>query len=49
MLLSLLLSKVLKLVRWASSVPFSPSVPAEAGCFKFAVAAGVHVFPGWCK
>ena len=36
--------------------PFSPSVPAEAGCL-FAVAAGVHVhlrgeptlFPGWCK
>ena len=23
--------------------PFSPSVPAEAGCF-FAVMAGVHVF-----
>ena len=23
--------------------PFSPSVPAEAGCL-FAVAAGVHVF-----
>ena len=36
------LSKVLKLVRWASSVPF-PSVPAEAGCL-FAAAAGVHVF-----
>ena len=34
--------------------PFSPSVPAEAGCL-FAVAAGVHLseeptlFPGWCK
>ena len=37
--------------------PFSPSVPAEAGCL-FAVAAGVHVFiseeslhcflVGWC-
>ena len=50
------LSKVLKPVRWASS-PFSPSVPAEAGCL-FAVAAGVHVFisgeslhcflVGWC-
>ena len=37
------LSEVLKLVRWAGSVPFSPSVPAEAGCL-FAVAAGVHVF-----
>ena len=24
-------SKVLKLVRWAGSVPFSPSVPAVAG------------------
>ena len=36
------LSKVLKLVRWASSFP-SPSVPAEAGCL-FAAAAGVHVF-----
>ena len=36
------LSKVLKLVHWASSVPF-PSVPAEAGCL-FAVAACVHVF-----
>ena len=51
------LSKVLKLVRWASSVPFPPSVPAEAGCL-FAVAAGVHVsisgeslycfLFGWC-
>ena len=50
------LSKVLKPVRWAGSVPF-PSVPAEAGC-SFAVAAGVHVFisgeslhcflAGWC-
>ena len=37
------LSKVLKLVRWASSVPFPPSVPAEVGCL-FAVAACVHVF-----
>ena len=37
------LSKVLKLVRWARRVPFSPSVPAEAGCL-FAFAAGVHVF-----
>ena len=35
------LSKVLKPVRWASSVPF-PSVPAEAGCL-FAVTAGVHL------
>ena len=35
------LSKVLKPVRWAGSVPFPPS--AEAGCL-FAVAAGVHVF-----
>ena len=34
------LSKVLKPVHWASSVPFPPSVPAEAGCL-FAVAAGV--------
>ena len=49
------LSKVLKVVCWASSVP--PSVPAEAGCL-FTVAAGVHVFisgeslhfflVGWC-
>ena len=42
------LSKVLKPVRWADSVPFPPplpppSVPAEAGCL-FTVAAGVHVF-----
>ena len=52
------LSKVSKLVRWACSVPFPPSVPAEAGSL-FAVAAGVHVFiqgraytcflVGWCK
>ena len=41
------LSKMLKLVRWAS-------VPAEAGCL-FAVAACVHLrgeptlFPGWCN
>ena len=46
------LSKVLKVVCWAGSVPFSPSVPAEAGCL-FTVAAGVHLrgeptlFPGW--
>ena len=26
------LSKVLKVVCWAGSVPFPPSVPAEAGC-----------------
>ena len=49
------LSKVLKVVGWAGSVP--PSVPAEAGCL-FTVAAGVHVFisgeslhcflVGWC-
>ena len=37
------LSKVLKVVCWAGSVPFPPSVPAEAGCL-FTVAAGVHVF-----
>ena len=36
------LSKVLKVVCWAGSVPFSPSVPAEAGCL-FTVAAGVHL------
>ena len=51
------LSKVLKPVRWADSVPFPPSVPAEAGCL-FAAAAGVHEFisgeslhcflVGWC-
>ena len=51
------LSKVLKVVCWAGSVPFPPSVPAEAGCL-FTVAAGVHVFisgeslhcflVGWC-
>ena len=47
------LSKVLKPLRWRRR-PFSPSVPAEAGCL-FAAAAGVHVFisgeslqfPGW--
>ena len=37
------LSKVLKVVCWAGSIPFPPSVPAEAGCL-FTVAAGVHVF-----
>ena len=37
------LSKVLKVVCWAGSVPFPPSVPAEAGCL-FTAAAGVHVF-----
>ena len=37
-------------LRWQR--PFSPSVPAEAGCL-FTVAAGVHLrgeptlFPGW--
>ena len=36
------LSKVLKPVRWAGSVPFPPGI-AETGCL-FAVAAGVHVF-----
>ena len=36
-------SKVLQFVRWASSVPFSPSIPTEAGCL-FAVATCVHVF-----
>ena len=36
------LPKVLKVVCWAGSVPFPPSVPAEAGCLT--VAAGVHVF-----
>ena len=51
------LSKVLKLVRWAGSVPFPPNVPAESGCL-FAVAACVYVFisgeslhcflVGWC-
>ena len=51
------LSKMLKVVCWAGSVPFSPSVPAEAGCL-FTVAADVHVFisgeslhcflVGWC-
>ena len=51
------LSKVLKVVCWVGSVPFPPSVPAEAGCL-FTVAAGVHVFisgeslhcflVGWC-
>ena len=51
------LSKVLKVVRWAGSVPFSLSVPAEAGCL-LTVAAGVHVLisverlhgflVGWC-
>ena len=35
------LSKVLKVV--CRQRPFSPSVPAEAGCL-FTVAAGVHVF-----
>ena len=35
------LSKVLKVVCWAGSVPFPPV--AEAGCL-FTVAAGVHVF-----
>ena len=37
------LSKVLNLLPWASSVPLSPSVPAETGCL-FAVAVCVHVF-----
>ena len=51
------LSKVLKPVRWARSVLFPPSVPAEAGCL-FVSAAGVRVFisgeslhcflVGWC-
>ena len=51
------LSKVLNVVFWAGSVPFPPSVPAEAGCL-FTVAASVHVFitgeslhcflVGWC-
>ena len=36
------LSKVLKVVCWAGSVPFPPGT-AEAGCL-FTVAAGVHVF-----
>ena len=35
------LSKVLKVVCWAGSAPFPPSVPAD--CL-FTVAAGVHVF-----
>ena len=29
------LSKVLKVVCWAGSVPFPPSVPAEAGCLVY--------------
>ena len=37
------LSKVLKLVHWASSVPFPPVSLTEAGCL-FAVVACVHVF-----
>ena len=37
------LSKVLKVVCWAGSVPFPPSVPAETGCL-FTDVAGVHVF-----
>ena len=36
------LSKVLKVV-CCRQRPFSPSVPAEAGCL-FSVEAGVHVF-----
>ena len=50
------LSKVLKVVLGRQR-PFSPGVPAEAGCL-FTVAAGVHVFisgeslhcvlVGWC-
>ena len=54
------LSNVLKVVCWAGSVPFPPSVPAEAGClFTLCLqGAGVHVFisgeslhcflVGWC-
>ena len=51
------LFKVLKVVCWAGSAPFPPSVTAEAGSLS-AVAAGVHVFisgeslhcflVGWC-
>ena len=37
------LSKVLKRVRWAGSVPFPPVSLQKAGCL-FAVAACVHVF-----
>ena len=49
--------KILSLSALGRQRPFSPSVPAEAGCL-FAAAAGVHVFisveslhcflVGWC-
>ena len=49
------LSKVLKVVCWAGSVPFSPSVPAEAGCLFDCcgrcscvfIRGEPTLFPGW--